>query len=324
MVFADSLTKAGRLLEVQRMFTRQPSRARTTREISEHLQIPERTIRKYLNELSGSGQLPIYRDGRNRWRLVEGARLRMTPVRFELEEATALYVAARRMARRSGEPGPALRGAVAKLSNVVPEELSPAFERLANRTATGEDAAAKVFRDLAYGWATSRVVHLRYTPRTRPGEREGAFRPYLLEPAAVGSALYAVGLLEPPGQLRVLRLERITYSALKGLTFVPPPVEELLERIERSWSVWLADDDPVEVRLHFAPAASALVRETRWHPSQQLEPAGDGGVELRLTVASTTELVPWILGWGPNCRVLAPKDLRGRIAEELRSAAGLY
>jgi len=324
MVFADSLTKAGRLLEIQRMFTRQPSRARTTREISEHLEIPMRTVRKYLAELSGSGQLPIYRDESGAWRVMNGARLRMPPVGFELEEATALYVAARRMARRSGEPGPALRGAVAKLSNVVPEELSPAFERLASRTATGDEGAARVFRDLAYGWATSRVVRLRYKPRTHPEEREGAFRPYLLEPAAVGSALYAVGLLEPPGELRVLRLERITFSVLTGLTFVPPPVDDLLERIERSWSVWLADDDPVEVRLHFGPAVSERVRETRWHPSQQLERAGDGGVELSLSVASLTELIPWILGWGPNCRVLAPSDLRRRIATELRSAANLY
>ncbi len=323
MVFADSLTKAGKLLEIQRMFARQPSRVRTTREISEHLDIPRRTVRKYLNELAGSGQLPIYRD-RNGWRLMEGASLRTPPVRFELEEATALYVAARRLARRSGEPGPALRGAVAKLSDVVPEELSPAFERLANRTTSGDTKAARIFRDLAYGWATSRVVRLRYRPRTRPEEREAAFRPYLLEPAAVGSALYAIGLMEPPGELRVLRLERITFSVLTGLTFNPPPVDDLLERIERSWSVWLADEDPVEVRLHFAPAASALVRETRWHPSQQLKPADDGGVELSLTVASTTELVPWILGWGPNCQVLAPSDLRKRIATELRSAATMY
>ncbi len=34
MVFADSLTKAGRLLEIQRMLAGQPSRGRTTREIS--------------------------------------------------------------------------------------------------------------------------------------------------------------------------------------------------------------------------------------------------------------------------------------------------
>ena len=324
MPFGDALTKAGRLREIERMFTRQPSRGRTVREIAEHLDIPQRTVRKYLNELAGPGGLPIYRDERHHWRLMDGARLRMTPVRFELEEATALYVAARRTARHSSEPGPALRGAVAKLSSVVPEELTPAFERLANRTVTGDAGAAQVFRDLAYGWATSRVVQVRYRPRTHPGDREGAFRPYLLEPAAVGSALYAVGRLDPPGELRVLRLERIVHSQLTSATFVPPAVEDLLERIERSWSVWLADDDPVEVRLCFAPPVVDRVRETRWHPSQHLEETTDGGVELRLAIASTTELVPWILGWGPNCRVLAPDDLRRRIADELRNAARLY
>jgi len=81
MVFADSLSKAGRLLEIYRLFARQPSRARTVREISEHLGIPQRTVRKYLNELASSGQLPIYRDERNEWRLVEGSSLRTPPDR---------------------------------------------------------------------------------------------------------------------------------------------------------------------------------------------------------------------------------------------------
>ena len=323
MVYGDSMVKAERLLEILHLFATNPSRAFRTAEVSERLGIPERSVRKYINELSASGKLPVYNE-RGRWRLVEGARLLTPPVRFQLEEATALYVAARQMVRRAAEPARAVGGAVTKLAGVVPVELKPAFERLASRTTGPEDRHARAFRDLAYGWAMSRVVKLVYRPRSSGNDRRLAFRPYLLEPSVVGSALYAVGLMEPPGEVRVLRLERIVSSTLTSIQFTPPEVEELMERVERSWGVWLTDDDPVTVRLKFSPSMADRVRETRWHPSQSLDDLDGGGVELKLTVTSTTDLLPWVLGWGGHCEVVAPREFRGRVAAELERGARLY
>ncbi len=323
MVYGDALTKAGRLIEIQTMFARQPYRTRTTAEIAERLGVHPRTVRKYLTELSSSGRLPVYASGTG-WRLVEGARIPIPPVRFELEEATAVYIAVRRLTRRSGEPGGALRGAIGKLASVVPRELETAFERLAGRIDGAGSRHAATFRDLAYGWATGRTVEVRYRPRTGAGERQGLFEPYLLEPSVVGAALYAVGRFDPPGGLRVLRLERIAESRVTERPFTPPPVEALLDRVERSWGVWIADDEPVTVRLRFAPHAAGLVQETRWHPSQTLAEAPDGSLELGLTVTSATELVPWILGWGAACTVLEPAGLRETIHREHAEAARRY
>ncbi len=259
MVFGDALTKAGRLVEIQLLFARQPSRTWRTREIAERLDVHQRTVRKYLTELSASGRLPIYKSGHG-WRLVDGARIPIPPVRFELEEATALYVAVRRLARRSPEPGSALRGAISKLGAVIPQELAPAFDRLAERAGAEDGRLARAFHDMAYGWATSRTLRLRYRPRTGETEIEGTFEPYLLEPSVVGSALYALGRLDPPGRLRVLRLDRILESEVTGQTFSPPPAEELLDRVERSWGVWIADEEPVTVRLRFDGHGATLVQ----------------------------------------------------------------
>jgi len=45
MVFADSLTKAGRLVELQVLFARSPNRAWRTAELAARLGIAERTVR---------------------------------------------------------------------------------------------------------------------------------------------------------------------------------------------------------------------------------------------------------------------------------------
>ena len=67
MVFSDALTKAGRLVELQLLFWRNAGRVLTTSRIAERLGVAPRTVRKYLIEMSGSGRLPICRDGRG-WR----------------------------------------------------------------------------------------------------------------------------------------------------------------------------------------------------------------------------------------------------------------
>ena len=98
MVFGDALTKAGRLVELQLLFSRHPSRSHSTVELAAQLGVAERTVRNYLNELSNAGRLPIYyEDGR--WKLAPGARFEIPPVTFLLEEAAAVYLAAHLLCR---------------------------------------------------------------------------------------------------------------------------------------------------------------------------------------------------------------------------------
>ena len=40
----------------------------------------------------------------------------------------------------------------------------------------------------------------------------------------------------------------------------------------------------------------------------------DGGCKLRLRVKHSLEMKPWIRGWGPECEVLAPMELRQEVA----------
>lgn len=324
MVFADALTKAGRLVELQLLFWASPGALLSTTAIAAHLGIAPRTARKYLTEMSGSGRLPVYRDDRG-WRLVEEARLEVPPVRFLLEEAAAVYLAARLLIAHADEPNPAVAAAVAKLAKVVPHELRLPFQHLADRLPRGrDDRFTEVFRAVAYGWALRRVVRVTYAPRSRPEPFDCDLRPYLVEPSAVGSALYAIGRVDPPGEVRVLKLERMRSARLLQATFNPPPEGELLGRLDRAWGIWLSDGEPVAVRLRFAADTATRVAETRWHPTQRLERRADGGVDMELRVASTVEILPWILGWGSRCEVLSPPELRAEVAAELSRAARAY
>ncbi|HVN76148.1 MAG TPA: WYL domain-containing transcriptional regulator [Thermoanaerobaculaceae bacterium] len=324
MVFADAMTKAARLVELQCLFARSPHRRWTTRELAARLGIAERTVRVYLVELSASGKLPVVADRRG-WRLVDGARIQLGPVSFQLEEAAAVYLAARLLLRHSDEPNPAVREAVRRLAVVVPEDLGRFMDRLVER-AEGDATHpfAEVFRAMSYGWATRRWLEVEYQAVNRDTATRYRFAPYLLEPASREPSVYAIGLAEPPGALRVFKLERVRAAALTADTFDAPPHDDLLARLDQAWEVWLSDEGGTEVRLRFTAAAARAVSEARWHPSQRIERLPDGGVELRLVVSSTVELTPWILGWGAECEVLEPAALREQVASEHASAAARY
>lgn len=322
MVFADSLTKAGRLVELERLFWKNPRRGFATRRLAERLGVHPRTVRKYLDELSASGRLPVTR-GTDGWRLVTQARMEVPPVRLLLEEAAALYLAARLLEHSVDEPTPCVRSAIARLAEVVPQDISGAFEFLAARAGGHGSRFSTVFSVLARGWALGREVRVDYAPRVGHPKRYH-LQPFLLEPSAVGSAVYVIGCADPPGELRVLKIERIESAELTSETFEPPPPTELLERLDRVWGVWLSDEEPEVVRLRFAPRVAERVRETQWHPTQTLTDGHDGGVEMTVRVASTIEILPWVLGWGAAVRVLEPDELRRRVADEHRRAAAGY
>ncbi len=323
MVYADSLSKAGRLLDLQVLFARSPNRGWRTAELARRLGIPERTVRSYLAELSEAGRLPLYREGRT-WRLTPGARFEVPPVRFALEEAAAVYLAARLLVRYSDEPNPAVAGAIRRVAAVVPEDLAGFMERLVGDIpGVGSDGFAEIFRVLAYGWALRRGVELVYHPRSRD-PFDCSFDPYLIEPSIRGLSFYVIGHADPPGALRVFKLERVQEAALTKRVFVRPPVGELFARLDRAWGVWLSDTESVGVTLRFSPEVARPVAETRWHASQSIEPQGDGSVVMRLAVGSTVEMLPWILGWGSACEVVEPAELRRRVAEEHRRAAQQY
>ena len=49
-----------------------------------------------------------------------------------------------------------------------------------------------------------------------------------------------------------------------------------------------------------------------------------GTCTMTSMVNHALEMRPWIRGWGPDCEVLEPEDLRRQIGEDMRRAAVVY
>ena len=84
------------------------------------------------------------------------------------------------------------------------------------------------------------------------------------------------------------------------------------------------DSKPQKVVIDFDAKAAEYVRMRKVHASQKLAAIAGGGVRLTMTVGNLTQLISWVLEWGPRAKVVEPEELVGRVREELESALAQY
>ena len=109
-------------------------------------------------------------------------------------------------------------------------------------------------------------------------------------------------------EMRTFAAERIETFGLTDEKFAPRRCRRAVRAI-RSAST---PAQPETIVLEFDAAAAPFVREREWHKSQVIEDARDGGVVLTLTVCNDYALRAWILGFGPDVRVVSPASWRRR------------
>jgi proteasome accessory factor B len=293
--------------------------------LADRIGVSKRTVYRDVLAMDEQAGLPIWND-EGKFGLDNGAFLQ--PLALTLHEATTLFLAARMLAKASDEHDTELIGAFVKLASILPPVLAEHIQATVDAFSTTppNDRFTRVFRVLAEAWAKQRVVQIEYDSGVydpKKGPRKTRVRPLAIEPSALTHALYLIGYDESRKARRTYKVERILSASLTPETFTPPETESPARELLKAWDV-IADEDPVKVVIRFSPAVAKRAAETRWHPSQVLEPQADGALLWRGQIAGMREVRIWILGWGADAEVLEPAALRAEVAAELSRAAALY
>ena len=324
MPTSDAYTKTDRLQQMQLLFWRNQGRKLRTKEIATLIGVNEDTANHYLAELSTSGRLPVIKEGWY-WFLPNDVKLEVLPVTLTLQEAAALYLAGRLLAQTQDKRNQHIVSALTKIIGVMPMGIAThqhaLLDMLVAQQANQRDTS-QLFSVLALSWATHRTIRLRYTPPRRQ-TFECLFSPYLLEPSAIGRTFYAIGHSSIVNDLRTYKMERIEAAELTEETFDIPADFDGPALLSRAWGVMYGDEEPVTVVLHFSKWVTKRVYETIWHPSQNLRETAKG-CEWTAQIGDLTEILPWIRGWGSDCEVLEPQELREDMQKEARRLAHRY
>src|SRR5436305_4540293 len=152
---------------------------------------------------------------------------------------------------------------------------------------------------------------------------QGSRRSVRIEPlslAVYDHQLYVIG--RPRGaKPHPYRFSRIEAAEAVGSAFVYPDKDSYdPERVfADSFGIAVEEKYPIEeIEVSLAPMWKPFVKSHRWHRSQQSFVRA-GRVHVRLRVRLCPEVVSWILGFGPDARVVGPPRLKRQIADLVRA-----
>ncbi|HEU4324081.1 MAG TPA: WYL domain-containing protein [Roseiflexaceae bacterium] len=312
-------SKAARLRRIEHRLYNSPEGARVV-ELAEYCGVDRRTIYRDLMTLHDMG-VPVWEhDGR----YGIDRQSYLSTVRLNLNEAIALYFAARLLAHHSDEHNPHVVGALDKLAASFPDptisgHISSAAGVIRSKPMRG--TYVRALEVLTRAWADRRKVQISY--RATGGRvTERVIGPYFLEVSRSEPAAYVIGFDDLRAAIRTFKIERIISAELLESGYEIPEDFDPYAYLAASWSVM--DEAEVEIRLRFTPAVAERVRESVWHHSQRLNDTADGGCELLMRVGGIREIRAWVLGWGADVEVLTPPELRDEVAEHARRMAARY
>jgi predicted DNA-binding transcriptional regulator YafY len=123
--------------------------------------------------------------------------------------------------------------------------------------------------------------------------------------------------------IRSFALDGIRAARLETEKAKNVPEAELDDYLATSYGIF-AGKPKGWAKLRFSPTAARWVAHEKWHSKQRGRYDTDGSYILEVPFGDDRELVMDILKFGPECRVVEPKELASKVAGLARETAGLY
>ena len=302
-------SKAARLQRIEYRLYNSPQGVRAV-DLARECGVARRTIYRDLESLEEMG-VPVWENA-GRFGIDRASYL--STIRLNLNEAIALFFAARLLAHHSDEHNPHIVSALDKLAAGLPDEtIAEHIGRIASvvRSRPLRESYIRALETLTRAWADRRMVRIAYRAPNRE-LTERVIATYFVEVSRWNPAAYVIGHDQLRGALRTFKIERIERAEALNEIYTIPVDFDPYGYLANAWGVM--DEAEVEVHLRFSASVAGRVRESLWHANQQLIEQADGGCELKMTVNGTREITSWVLGWGAEVEVLAPAELRSEVA----------
>ncbi len=117
-------------------------------------------------------------------------------------------------------------------------------------------------------------------------------------------------------------------KVVENSSFRQPEGFNLHDVYSNAWGVWTLDGDSkaekVTVRLKVAKGIAERFKLVCFHDSQEVEMLADGEAKVTFKVTGASEMIPWLMSWGPSVQVLEPQWLREMIIENLNNTMKAY
>ena len=135
-------------------------------------------------------------------------------------------------------------------------------------------------------------------------------------------AWYVIGLSSLHKTIRTFKLNRIKELRMLDKCFLAAADFNLYEYLGRAWSM-IPEGRIYNIKLQFLPKVAENVTEVQWHSTQKVTRNSDGSATVEFRVDGLGEITWWILGYGDQVQVLAPKTLREKLVKVAKNMINL-
>lgn len=234
-------------------------------------------------------------------------------------EVIALFFAERVLAQYRGTPFEAeLASAFQKIQMLMPEEVKVLPDRVLSYLSLDLGPLPlgdpKVFQKAVDALVRRRRLLIRYRSFNSGRTLDRVIEPYRI--FNLKGDWYVAAFDHRRRAVRDFALHRIRKATLTEEPYQPEPGFD--------FKAYMADALSIEkggramnVAIRFGARQARWIRERPWHRSARIQDRLDGGCVLRMRVAVSSELKRWILQFGGDAEVLAPKGLRREVADAL-------
>ena len=125
---------------------------------------------------------------------------------------------------------------------------------------------------------------------------------------------YVLGYSSLHKSVHTFKLNRISELKITEQCFLGGENFDLYDYLGRAWSM-IPEGRIYNVKLLFLPKVADSVVEVKWHSTQEVTRHSDGSATVEFRVDGLKEITWWILGYGDQVQVLAPKALRKKVLE---------
>lgn len=312
-----------RIIEVANLIHNEP-RKWTRPQLAERLEVNKATIQRDINLLCDMG-IETVPCGKQGYEIISDFFLPALNLTFE--EVLALFTSARFYRAAEGkQPIKVLDSAIHKITADLPARTISALRQIAplievpNPQVSPVDEAQPHKEKLYEAIRARRKVSIMYDSFS-----SGQQKRYLIAPYAVmfrKRAWYLIGYVESYGRVQTFRINRIQSVSITYTTYTIPENFSVQGYMEKSWDVRLGRE--THVVIEFAQRIAPLIREVRWHSTQQIQETADGKLRFGATVAGWQEIGWWVLTWGDEAEVIAPNELRAWVAQTAEKMVTVY
>ncbi|MFH1884258.1 MAG: transcriptional regulator [Planctomycetota bacterium] len=321
--------KRSRISRVMQILTTlQAGKSYAVSDLSKMFGTSRRTIFRDLKELQAIG-VPYRYDARTSGYMIE-PEFFLPPIDLSLQEALSLLLLAHKGRDQIQLPFKnSVLLAALKIENNLPAKIRRYCNKAIQNISTRASAQApvthsadldKTFAQLQQAIVKKRKVNIRYHSLFEGAIIDVELCPYHL--LYNNRAWYVLGRSSMHESVRTFKLDRIRELTTTERCFVDGENFDVYEYFGRAWSM-IPEGRICNIKLRFLPKVANNVAEVQWHSTQKVVRNSDGSATVEFRVDGIGEITWWILGYGDQVQVLAPKELRKKVLEAAKNMVKL-